>query len=181
MSIDEFAKIDTTFNEGEFLTKVNNVFIKLFSGIMFDELEDAKHFVSDDIYNKALSIVEENKKNGSIQMYDELNVKNSQITNIEVKDDVYRIDIYLQSRYMDYIMNLEDSSLISGDNTRRIQVDYKLTFTKKANAKTMGAVRRCPSCGAAINVNNSGKCEYCGTIFNLKDYDWVLTKLESLN
>ena len=41
-----------------------------------------------------------------------------------------------------------------------------------------GIVRKCPTCGASMNINNSGECEYCHSIYNQEDYDWVLTKLE---
>ena len=111
-------------------------------------------------------------------MYDELNVKDSQIMNVEVKQDVYEIKVFLQSRYMDYIINLVNGNVISGDDTRRIAVDYNLIFTKKIDAKEQGITRKCPSCRAPLSVNTSGVCEYCGSTYNQEDYDWVLTKLE---
>lgn len=181
MTIDEFVEIDNTFNEGMFLTKVNNIFIQLFSSIMLDELEEVKHFINDDVFNYANEIVTRNKNNGTRQMYDELNVKDSLIETIEVNENVYTIKVYLQSRYMDYIINLNDGSYVSGNNNSRIQVDYSLTFTKKVDTKEQGVARKCPGCGASMNVNNSGKCGYCGAIYNQEDYDWVLTKLKVLN
>ena len=56
-----------------------------------------------------------------------------------------------------------------------------LTFVKKATAQKQGVVRKCPTCGAPLSVNTSGKCEYCGSIYNQEDYDWVLNELEVLN
>ena len=50
-------------------------------------------------------------------------------------------------------------------------------FEKKLNTKDFGIVRKCPGCGASINVNNTGKCEYCDTIFNLDDYDYILVSI----
>lgn len=82
---------------------------------------------------------------------------------------------------MNYIINLNDGSYVSGNNNSRIQVDYMLTFTKKVNVMKQGIARKCPGCGAPMNINESGKCEYCGAIYNLDDYDWILTKLEVLN
>ena len=111
-------------------------------------------------------------------MFDELNVKESQIINAEVKQDVYEIKVYLQSRYMDYIIKLDDGNHVSGNNSSRVQVDYELLFTKNSNSMKQGIVNRCPTCRAPLSVNTSGKCEYCDSIFNQEDYDWVLTKLE---
>ena len=145
---------------------------------MADKLNEVDHFVGDEVFAWAQSVLNNAKNQGCRQMYDELNVKDSHITSVEVKQDVYEIKVYLQSRYMDYIINLVNGSVISGDDTRRIAVDYNLTFTKKIDAKEQGIARKCPTCRAPLSVNTSGVCEYCGSTYNQEDYDWVLTKLE---
>lgn len=178
MTVEEFKNVDITFNESMFLTKINNIFIQLFSAIMLNQLDDVKHFVSEDVYNWALDKVNRMNESNYRQMYDELNVKESKILSIEVNESVYTIKVFLQSRYMDYIINLSNGNTVSGNDSSRIQVDYTLTFTKKANARIQGLIRRCPGCGAPINVNDSGKCEYCGAIYNQEDYDWVLSRLD---
>ena len=39
-------------------------------------------------------------------------------------------------------------------------------------------MKKCPSCGANIDSNNTGICSYCGTSYNLEDYDWILTDIK---
>ena len=53
-----------------------------------------------------------------------------------------------------------------------------LTLEKTINSGYNSSARKCPGCGANISVNTSGKCEYCGSIFNIENYDWVLTSIE---
>ncbi len=181
MTVDEFRKYDETFNESMFITKVNNMFVKFFTDIMMDRLDEVKHFISDEVYEYGNNIIDGVKKQGNRQMYDELNVKDTKIKSYEVNDNEFVIKVYLQSRYMDYIISLDDGDYVSGNNSSRIQVDYNLTLTKKRVTKDQNIVRKCPGCGAPINVNASGKCEYCGSIYNQEDYDWVITSLEKLN
>ena len=180
MKINEYVEIDKTFNQGMFLTKVNNIFVKLLTAIMMDDLDSVRHFISDDVYNWAESIAKEVRDKGLRQMYDELNVKESKIDSIIEDSNQYLIKVYLQSRYLNYIINLSDGNLVSGNDHSRIQVNYNLIFTKKKTAQKQGIARKCPGCGAPISVNTSGKCEYCGSTYNQEDYDWVLTKLEVL-
>ena len=78
---------------------------------------------------------------------------------------------------MDYIISTITGDLIRGDDSKRIEKTYRLTFEKKLNTKEKSIVRKCPGCGASISVNTSGKCEYCGTIYNLEDYDYILTNI----
>ena len=94
-----------------------------------------------------------------------------------LEEDKEIIDVEIVSRYMDYIIDINTGDLISGDDTRRIERRNILRFEKKLNTKDFGIVRKCPGCGASINVNNTGKCEYCDTIFNLDDYDYILVSI----
>ena len=179
MTLQDYLKYDKDFDESMFITKVNNMFVKYYTAIMLDEMDSINHFVSDDIYKDGLAILNSYKNKGQRKMYDMLNVKNSNIVDFQVNDDVYKIKVYLQSRYLDYIISLESGDVLSGDDKDRIQVNYNIELTKKRNASKQGISRKCPGCGASISVNTSGKCEYCGSIYNQEDYDWVITKLEA--
>lgn len=174
----EFSNIDKTFNEAMFMTKVNNIFIKFFTAIMMDNLVEVDHFIGDEVYNYGENILKSCRKNNYRQMYDELNVKSSRINSIEATDEAFIINVYLESRYMDYILDIDSGNLVSGNDSSRIQVDYMLTFIKKRNASNGGIAKKCPACGAPMDVNNKGLCEYCGAIYNQEDYDWVLEKLQ---
>lgn len=179
MTVEEFSKIDPSFDQAMFITKINNMFVKFFTAIMLDEMEDVKHFVSDNVYEYGLNILNKYKEKNQRKMYDMLNVKNSWIEGIEVKEDVYIMNVFLQSRYLDYIISLDSGEVLSGNDKDRIQVDYKIELTRKKKVAEQGISRKCPGCGASLSVNTSGKCEYCGSIYNQEDYDWVITELKA--
>ena len=61
-------------------------------------------------------------------------------------------------------------------NTKETNV---LTFVKKINSKDFSNVKACPNCGASIDFNNNGRCNFCRGIFNTEDYDWVLVDIEN--
>ena len=165
------------FNEAMFKTKVDNIFVKLYTCIMKGDLTDVRHFISEELYNNHINKINELISHNKRQMYDEINVKNTMIINRKILEDKEIIDVEIVSRYMDYIIDINTGDLISGDDTRRIERRNILRFEKKLNTKDFGIVRKCPGCGASINVNNTGKCEYCDTIFNLDDYDYILVSI----
>lgn len=175
--MDEILKYDPEFTESKFKTYVDNVFIKLHMAVVTKNSEDIKHFVSEEIYNKYQKIVENLNQKHLIQMYDEINVAQTDILNYKVTDTYMIIEVNLISRYLDYLMD-EDGNYISGDTDVRSEKSNHLIFTKKINYKETKTVRKCPGCGASIDVNASGKCDYCGTIYNLEEKDWVLTSIE---
>ena len=171
-------KMIDNFNDAMFLSKVDNVFVKIFTAVMLDELDDVKHFMSDKIYldlkNNNINL----NNLGRRQMYDEINVKSSRIDSINKDGDSYIIEVSLDARYMDYIIDLNSGEKVFGDDTRRVEVPYKLIFKKDINSSNQGMVRRCPGCGHPMDINDSGKCDYCGTIYNLEEYDFILDSIE---
>lgn len=177
--LNELIKNDTNFNEGSFKSYVANVFVKLFTSVMLDELDNVKHFLSEDVYNQYKSKIDDLNNKGVRQIYDELNVKDSSIIKVSITDTDFVITVLITSRYMDYIVDKNSGNFISGNNQSRIEKNYTLIFTKKRNFLQQGVVRKCPGCGASISVNTSGKCEYCGTIYNLEKYDYILTSITS--
>ena len=165
-------------NEAMFKTKVYNIFVKVYTSIMTQDLSDVAHFIGDNLQNKLQIQIDNLKKRNQRQIYDELNVKNTYILNRIIQNDKEVVVVVLISRYMDYIIDMDTGDLVSGDDTRRIEKRNILTFEKKLSVKDIGIVRKCPGCGASISVNTSGKCEYCDTIFNQEDYDYVLVSID---
>lgn len=175
----EILKYDSSFTESKFKSFVDNVFIQIHLAVMMKEPEKIRHFVSEELYQEIVQKVENLKQRNVIQMYDEINVKQTTILREEVKDPFMEIEVNITSRYMDYLMD-EDGNFISGMNTERIQKENYLIFRKKIDFSKQGSVRKCPGCGASIDVNASGLCSYCGTTYNLEDKDWVLVSLRTI-
>lgn len=175
--LDEIYKIDGDFTEDKFKTFIDNVFIQIHLAIMTKELYKIEHFVSGDVYEKLLEQVKELEQNAQIQMYDEVNVKETIIENATITDEYMYIEVTLISRYMDYLLD-EDGEYISGNNKSRVEKRNHLKFQKKVNAKRLLENRKCPTCGASLDINQNGKCKYCGTVFNLEEKGWVLMEFE---
>lgn len=167
------------FNEAMFKTKVDNIFVKLFTSIMKGNLDDVKHFINSNVESKYQAYIDTLTKNNERQMYDELNVKNTKILNRKEVEDKEVVEVEIISRYMDYVIDMDTGETIKGDDTRRIEKRNILVFEKNNNTKDIKLVRKCPGCGASISVNTNGKCEYCGIIYNLEDYDYILTDIQT--
>ena len=174
MTLNEYKNINKDFSESMFITKVNNIFVKLLSSIMFDRLEEVDHFISDEVYESTKKIIEENNQLGIRKIYDELNIKDCRISSIRIDKNIHHIHVCLEARYMEYFTRIDNGEYISGNNQSRTTTTYILRFIKDANTKEQEEARACPTCGANLSVNTSGKCKYCGTIYNQEDYDWIL-------
>lgn len=165
------------FNEAMFKTKVDNIFVKLYTSVMKGDLSTVSHFIGDSLEKTLQEKINNLKEQNQRQIYDELNVKDTQIINRIIKEDKELVEVKLISRYMDYIIDIDTGELVSGDDSRRIEKVNILTFEKKINTKEIGIVRKCLGCGASISVNTSGKCAYCDRIYDQEKYDYVLISM----
>ena len=103
--------------------------------------------------------------------------KESRIIDFQNTGEKSIATVKLISRYVEYKIN-KDTKKIIGDNGNRVEKENILVFEKYNNVKVQKASRKCPNCGVNMDISNSGKCEYCGSIYNLDDYDYILTSIE---
>lgn len=169
---------DEDFSVSKFKSKVENTFVQIKLSSITGKTEKIKHFVSDEVYNQIRSFVEYNESKNQIQMYEELNVANIDIVSIDEFENKFVLKVRLHSKAYDYLIDKSSKRVISGDTRDRKERYHMIEFTKLKNAKLFGAVRKCQSCGASMDINKTGRCNYCGSIFKLERYDWVITSLE---
>ena len=176
--LENLVKQDDEFSESKFKSKVENEFIQIMLSMVSRKTLPVRHFVNEEVYAKIINKIKSDVDNGRIQIYDELNVAGVDLTNIEELEDKFKIDVTVHSKALNYYLSLATRRFLSGNNTSRTDRDYHLVFEKKKDNKELGAARRCPGCGANLDINKTGVCSYCGTIIPLENYDWVITKMD---
>ena len=164
-------------NDVDFKSKVTNIFIQYLTCIMKNDLSDVEHFIKEQPKEYANSIITNMINHNRRQMYDELNVSNINMTNKEETDKEVVYSISLLAKYLDYQLDLSNGNIVAGTDDHRIERTYYLKIVKKIDTKEETNIKRCPGCGHSLDVNYSGKCEYCGRIFNQEDYDYQLLEI----
>lgn len=176
--LEKLVAEDKDFAEAKFRAKVDNMFIQTYTGVMKQDLSKVEHFLSKEMFEKYSKKVENLKSKNQLQIYDELNVSDTNIINIEELEDRFVIKVSLLTKYLDYILTKDTKKYVSGDRDLRVEKRVRITLSKIKNAKSMEEARKCDGCGANMDLNKTGVCEYCGTVFELKNYDWVIDNIE---
>ena len=174
---DNLVKEDKDFSEASFKAKADNIFIQLYTAVMKQDLKRVKHVVSDEVYAKYENRINALKERNELQIYDELNVSDTDITNVVENENEFVLYVNLLTKYLDYTLNKETRAFLRGNRDVRVEKRVDLVFTKTKQAKELNMARTCPSCGANLDLNKTGVCPYCGSIFELKEYDWILTQV----
>ena len=106
---------DETIDNTKFLSKVDNIYISLVCGVMFDELDNVKHKVSDEVYKKFETICLNNKTRNYSTIYEELNVKSTDIIKITKDEEKITVYVELVSGYIGYTLNNVTGDVVIGN------------------------------------------------------------------
>ena len=166
--------------EEKLLGKFSNIYIMLLYAFMTNDLEKARHYLSDDMYLKYKSKIDEYIKNNETRMFDEANVANISIESKEIVDNFEIVKVKLISRYMDYVIDSNTKKYKYGVNDHRIEKTNILTFKKNKNYNLDKKIYTCLNCGANIDINFNGVCPYCGKSTDLKYKDYILVDLKEV-
>ena len=172
---------DNTLDNGMFYTKVDNIYVMLYTALMFNDLSRVDHKVSDKVMAQYQPQVDDCKSKNQRHMYGQLNVKSTEINRIHLDDEGNIIvDVTLIGRYLDYIIDLSNGQKISGNDQERVERTYNLVLKKSKDAKALSESRHCPNCGQPADLANTGKCIACNTIFPLDAYDYILEDIKMI-
>ena len=174
---EEILKYDKNFDESVFLTRIDHIFIMVLSAIMDNDMSSVKHYLSDEVYEKFDTMVKGYTEKGKIRLFDEMNIKESSISSVNVDEERIHITARIVTRYMDYFLD-ENGNYVSGINDHRVENTHYVVFSKRLNAEELKSARRCPNCGHTLDVNNSGICPYCNGVFNMEKYDYIVTSMD---
>ena len=177
--IDEITKYDKSFNEATFLSKIDHMFIMILDAIMDNNIDNVKHYLSDNVYNELNEMVSNYKNKNITRLFDEMNIKSTSINNVSVENNNLIINVYITTRYMDYFIN-EDGDYISGINDHRIEKVHKVKLEKPIYSENLSEARRCNHCGKTLDINMSGICPYCNQVIDIKDKEYIICDIDEI-
>lgn len=154
----------------EIKSKIKNIYIMFLYSIMKEDIYRVKQHLSDDLVEYYKNVIENNISNNVIQKYGELNVAFVDI--IDIKEDI--IIAQIEAKYIDYKIDRNTKKFISGDRTRS---SHDITLKIRYQKHNKEEVYRCPSCGAVVNVNFSGICEYCNEPIDDSESVYVIEEM----
>ena len=183
----ELLKVsDPNFSEAAMLSKVEHLFITTQEAYCSQNYEPVRPFLSNALYEQHVKQIQEKKARGERNVMSEMAVLMSKLENWQQDGHNEYLDVWLRVKYKSYIGRIDDpSQVVSGNPNRTFFIDFRWQFTRSAGSQTVAATDavhtgHCPNCGAPINMNQSGKCEFCGSVISTTVHDWVLSKVDAI-
>ena len=179
----EIAKIKATdpgFNEQAFKDKAETAFFKLQEGWKRQDLSIMRPFVSDSILSRFTNQLSDMKSRGEKNTVENVVIGHMDITDIRSDMSFNYITVKIDASATDYTTNT-GGDIVKGSKTPNGFTErwtFLRTIGTKTNADKQLKDNKCPNCGAALQVNATGKCDYCGAVITSGQYDWVLSEIQ---
>lgn len=148
-----------------------------FAWMNFDE-ETIRKYTTDEMYNMYLMQLDTLKvKNQKNLMYD-IKYIGSSIKERYEENGQETIVMNMQVSCYDFIIDIKTNKVVRGNSSKVNIYNYELTFVRTKENKALDI---CPRCGAPVEGNNSGVCEYCKSTLISNNYTLVMSKKKMLS
>ena len=180
----EIKANDPGFNEQQFLDRAQAAFFLLQKSWQDRNVDEGRAYMSPGLYtswrNQVEQMVAQHKRN----ILENLFIQGMHIVKATRDANFEQVTVRVDASAMDY--EVDDQSgkevfAVGGKKADRPFTEY-WTFQRSAGAKTLvgGGVteKKCPNCGAPLDVNAVGQCKYCEADVTSGRFDWVLAKID---
>lgn len=171
---------DADFDEQSFKDKANTAFFKVQYAWQKKDMEVARAFVSDSIMERYTVQLQDLKDKHWTNHMDNVAVGSTEIAKVNQDEKFDKITVRISASAADYTMDDATGKVVKGSQTPNHFTEY-WTFIRSKSAHTDKEKslknEKCPSCGAALQVSATGKCNYCSSVVTSGEYDWVLSEI----
>ena len=169
---------DPDFSESDFKAYVEDCYLQLTEAWEKRDWSIARNFESDTLFNVHRRQLEEYIEQKKTNHMDSQCVLSKTLTGYENDGKTETLVVRLNATLVDYVTDDATGAVISGTKEQRYNRFYRLEFIRTAGTKTAVehglTSHECPSCGAPLNLNATGRCEYCQNVITSGDFTWVL-------
>ena len=147
------------FNKQEFLNNGYKIYKDVQNAWMNFKLDDVKDVITDEIYNMYDSQLSTLEVKGEKNIMKDFKLVKSYLKDVNVQNETITITTGYIIEMYDYIIEESTGKVLRGSSTNKLRIVYEMKFRQTLNSNEK--VDHCPNCGAKIEMNSSGTCEYC--------------------
>jgi predicted lipid-binding transport protein (Tim44 family) len=177
---------DPGFNEADFLSDCNRAFFTIQQAWSERKPDLSRQVMHDGIWQQHKFQIDQYLSQGRRNMLDNLAVQNTRLVSVSSDDAFDTVLVRFFASCADYDVDVRgdgEPKVVRGDRAVRDWAEDWI-FQRKAGAVTKPnggtMAKRCPNCGAPLDLDLAGICRYCRAPVMSGEFDWVLTRIEQL-
>ena len=169
----------------DFKEQLSNLYFKMQDCCMKRDVEPIRPYFADALWQQFDRQVKQLKAMHRTNYVERIAVLGTRIVGYHADKVNDNLVIELRTRITDYTVNDATGAVISGSKTAEKFMTYEWTLIRSVDKATGDkedmSDPHCPNCGAPIAINHSAKCEYCGQVLTVDDYDWTISAIRGIS
>ncbi len=181
--LNKIMQKDPEFFKEDFVSKVNEMFMFIYSAWEKRDLNLLRVYETDSLFNLHKGMINEYIQNKQINMLDNICIRNIRLIDANSAPSYDSITVKVTATLNDYTIDEDTKRVVDGSKTQISEFTEIWTFIRKGNVQTKQThnINQCPNCGAPLDINSEGECSYCRTVVTKGDYGWVLSNIEQVD
>lgn len=179
-----FLQLDPDFNEAAFKEKLSNLYVQMQNAWQAKDFEPMRPYFTDALYSQFARELDALKQKGRTNYVERIAVLDVTLRGWYKDAGSDKIVASIRTRIVDYTVDDATGKLLNGSKTIERFIKYEWTLVRTSGQTTKTAEKKlsvhCPCCGAPMSINQTAKCEYCGSVVTVKDYDWAITQIKGI-
>lgn len=183
--IAEIKAHDPQFNEPDFLSDVNRAFFTIQQAWTERKPELSRQVMHDGIWQQHKFQIDQYLSQQKQNVLENLAIQNTRLVAADSDEAFDTITVRFFASCADYDIDLSNDKhkVVRGDKSISDWCeDWIFQRSSKATTKPNGGTmsKKCPNCGAPLDLDLAGVCKYCRAPVMSGEFDWVLTRIEQL-
>lgn len=176
--INSYIYSNPEFNPTLFKEKVHTAFMQIQDAWMHKDMGKVRKYISDGMYQRMNTQFKMMNLLGQVNTINSLKVNNIYIDNIESDGEFDIIHTAIYASINDSFISRKFPQLNSGGYEEFVEY-WSFIRKKEITGGDLFNTQNCPKCGAELpeDAGEVSRCNFCKTITNLGDYDWVLAEI----
>jgi predicted lipid-binding transport protein (Tim44 family) len=170
---------DPGFERDGFLGQVQRAFFLVEEAWTTRNSDMSRQVMTDGLWQQHRFQIESYKSAGKRNVLDGLSVDSLTIIVVHIDDNYDTITVRILARSSDYDVN--DAGKVIRGRRDEEQWAEDWTFQRASGAVTPKGggtfSNKCPNCGAPLQLDFNGVCNYCKALVSTGTYDWVLARI----
>ena len=171
---------DPAFDYEGFERRAAQAFMALQQAWQARDLDSARAFMSPGLYFSWSAQVKQLIELHKINRLDGLRIDEMEAVRVIHGKAFDDLTVRITATCADYEVDERSGRIIFGSRAPSTFSEY-WTFQRSVNARTTDkhAVDKvCPNCGAPLQINEIGECQFCHAAVTSGQFDWVLSRIE---
>ncbi len=186
--MEAYAALDPAFDAADFREKLSNLYVQMQNQWTARDLDPLRPYFTDALFTQMERQIDQMKKQNRTNYVDRIAVLSVTLRGFRQADGEDHIIAELQTRIVDYTMNDNDGSIVSGSDKLEKFMTYEWELTRTSGTLTSESPAAdtpktviCPNCGAPVDINASARCEYCDTVLTQETHTWAIRSIKGIS